>query len=319
MAADAPEPDAAGVDPWANPQWIVDVMSGMRKLLQRTGTVLGAAATALLAGLGYAQLHNIFPIPKNTGWYTVALGVLFLIAAFGGAAWLTAIFFMAQRQILIGTYWRDDLGGADDKVADRIESEYARQENAASIRDVELRAIRLGAVARALSAAGDKRAKATNDESVRLWAVVHVALVRTAATVLEERSRRAFRGRQTIAALACSVVGIVGIFALSDYYKGQRDLYVSREKCAQAEQNGIVGACAPFETAAQTKQRHDAEAAAKRKKASAAAAALASLSSAQRRALVQAAACETAIAALPKASRPSSQAQSRAVALCSAK
>lgn len=310
---------SGGADPWANPQWIVDVMASMRTLLQRTGAVLGAAATALLAGLGYAQLHNIFPIPKNVGSYTHILLFIFLLAAFGGAAWLTAIFFMAQRQILIGTYWNDDLGRADTQIADRVKNEFAREEDAASIRAVELRAVRLAGVARALSGTDAKGAKAAKGESDRLWGVVHLALVRTAATILEERSRRAFRGLPTIIAFLAAVIGIVGIFALSDYYKGQRDLYLAREKCAQAEANGIVGACSAYETPSLTKKRQDAETKLKNEAAQKAAAALASLSPAQTKALTQAADCEVAIAALQKEERPSSQARLRAVALCAAR
>jgi hypothetical protein len=174
-------------------------------------------------------------------------------------------------------------------------------------------------VARALSGTNAKGAEAAKRESDRLWGVVHLALVRTAAAILEQRSRNAFRGLPTIIALALSVAGIVGIFALSDYYKGQRDLYQAREKCAQAEADGIVGACAPFESASLTQERHAAETKLKVEDARRAAVALASLSPAQKSALTEAAGCELAVAALQKEERPSSQARLRAVALCAAR
>ena len=255
-AASGSEP----VDPWANPIWLTAVMKDMRSLLQRTGSLLGAAATVLLSGLGYTQLHNIFPIPQNVPGWTQPVLCVAVVFGFGGAAWLAAIFFMAQRPILIATNKRDDLHGQDNEVADRVEGDYARQEDAVDLRGVELRALRLASLARELAAVDAQRAKPVKDESDRLFAVVHLALVRTAATILEYRSKRAFRGWRTMLALVLAVAGIVGIFGMSDYYKGQRDLYQSRVKCAQAEAVGVVGACAPFETPSQTKQRHAAEA-----------------------------------------------------------
>lgn len=123
----------------------------------------------------------------------------------------------------------------------------------------------------------------------------------------------------TIAALVIAVGGIVGLFEFSDYYKGQRDLYQAREKCAQAEADGIVGACAAYESPSQNRERRDAERKLKNEAAQKAAAALASLNPAQRRALTQAAACEAAIAALQKKERPSNQARLRAAGLCAAR
>jgi len=316
--ATSDEAGSDAADPWANPTWILTVMAGMRGLLQRTGALLGTAATALIGGLGYTQLHNIFPIPKNVSSCTEWLLGGSVLAGFGGAVWLAAIFFMAQRQVLIGTTWDDDLVGPDRRIARRIEEEYAHEENAPDIRAVELRALRLAGIARALGETDAARAKATKAESDRLLAVVHLALVRTAAGILEERSRRAFHRWPTIAALVLAVLGIVGIFSLSDYYKGQRDVYQARVKCAQAEAAGIPDACAAFETPAQTKARQSVQQASAALAAAKAKAALDGLSSAQMKMLTQTALCQAAIAALPANEQPSAAALPRAVALCAA-
>src|SRR5688572_27413116 len=44
---------------------LVDAMAEVRKLLQRTGAGFAAGAAALLVGLGYAQLHQTFPLPAT--------------------------------------------------------------------------------------------------------------------------------------------------------------------------------------------------------------------------------------------------------------
>jgi hypothetical protein len=318
-AKPAAAPDKSdGAEQWLDSKWLIDVMVGVRSLLQRTGAALAAAGTALIAGLGYAQLHNIFPIPKNVGGESVAALFVLFAAAIGGVIWLAAIFFMAQRRILIGTTSgaTDDLDGSDLDVADRVRNEFARREQAKNLRAVELRAIRLANVARRVGDSDAKRASGLKAESDRLYGVVTFALVRAAATILEQRSRRAFRDWPTIVAVAFAAVGIIGVFAFADHFKGKRDLFQAQEKCAKAEANGIPNACAAFETPAQTKARKDA---AKKKQNEAdakAKAASAKLSEKQRTALEVAANCELAVDHLPAKARPTGDARVSVVASC---
>jgi hypothetical protein len=311
-----PKPPSDEADPYADPKWLVDVMDGVRSQLQRTAALLGAAAVAVIGGLGYAQLHNIFPIPRNVSVASKVALPCFVVAAIGGASWLAAIFLSAQRRILIGPDWDDDLNERDKKVAKRVRGAFARHEQADNLMDVHLRTLRLAAVARALTARDAKRANAAKAEADRVRTLVDFALIRTAAAILEDRSRRAFKGLPTLFALILASAGIVGMFAVADSYKGRRDSFESREKCAKAEANGVADACAAFESSEQTAERHAAEAAAKEAAAKKAKDAMERLTPTQQALVRRAADCETAVDALPASQRPSGQARVRAVARC---
>jgi len=304
--------------PWLDPKWIIDVMDGIRSLLQRTGAALGAAATAVIGGLGYAQLHNIFPIPKNVGWAAKLSLPLFFVAAVGGAIWLAAIFMLAQRRILIETDASDDLEDSpkDIKVANRVRNEFASQEQAKTLRDVQMRAVRLANVARALGPTDPARARFVQAESDRLYGVVNLALVKASALILEDRSRRAFKSWRTLFALGFAAAGIIGVFAMSDHFKSQRDLFQSQEACAKAEANGIPNACAAFESSKQTAARQKLASKVKAEAAAEADAAFKRLSVPQKTALSVAANCEGAIDHLAPAERPSGEARSRVVRAC---
>lgn len=291
-------------------------MAEIRKHLTRFGAVLGAAAVAIVGGLGYAQVHEAFPLPagrlafatpywliwlvvcllvaaavwrwifrarmktiQNVGGFLVLLGgILFLpwilgflrgdvpvdvsrprglttglalgsFLAVGGAAWLASRFFGAQRRILIAP---DDaltkLGDADERRGrDYFFGEVARGEGAASLRDLELRAARLDRVARRLPADSDE-AKRASSEATSLAGVIELALSSAALWILECRSSKAFDGRKTKIALGMTVLGLVLVFGIADYAKGERELVNLRTKCQTAVKAGAIDACDPVRT-----------------------------------------------------------------------
>jgi len=246
----APKAQApGGVDPGADAAQLAQANVAMRSLLQRMGAGLGAAATAILAGLGWTRLNDIFPIPRNVESWTWALLIVAVVSALIGSAWLSSIFFVAQRRIMIGTTKRSRRGlhGDDKSIADRVLKEHARFEEAPKILDIELRALRFERIARSLKPAEAGTAKALHAESDRLYGFVGLALHRAASAVLENRSRRAFFQWPTFVALAAG--GIFGSFAIADYYKGERDLSALQVTCAKGEES-FPNACAPFETSA---------------------------------------------------------------------
>jgi hypothetical protein len=258
---------AAAVDLDADAKQLADGMAAIRSLLQRTATAIGAVATAVIGGLGYAQLHNAFPIPQTAGPGSKTLLGASLIAAIAGSAWLAGRFFSAQRRILLATEpepaavtgtwdrikrWvagrRQDPTAAEQVLVRAVLDEHAAEEVAASLYMVELRALRLGRLSRRLATTDEQRSSALALEAKRLEGTVSIALTRAAATLLEDRARRVFRGWPTVLALTIAAAGLVGLFATVDYYKGQRTLFEMREKCAKAETAGVTDACAPFET-----------------------------------------------------------------------
>jgi len=216
---------APGVDPTLSVDDLTKIMGELRSDLVRTGTGLGAIVGTVLAGVGYTQVHDFFPFPADApGW--VRWGVV-AAAALGTAAatFLVVRFYYAQRRILIGS----DLSGLprhawrDRKLAKRITDQFAHEERAADILALDLRASRLGRIARGLDPNG-ARTKAIHAEAQRLENVVRLALVRTAASLLERRTRGAFGGMSSWIAIALAVGGIGFTFAVADYAKGQRSL-----------------------------------------------------------------------------------------------
>src|SRR5437867_9033636 len=129
-----PKATASGaVSPTADATQLGEGMKEVRSLLQRTGALLGAAATAVLAGLGYARLHEIFPVPANAG-HSWRLAIAFFVAAVLGSAWLAGRFLAAQRRILLNSdpdSWdKFRLKGDDKTTAEDILEEHAREEEA---------------------------------------------------------------------------------------------------------------------------------------------------------------------------------------------
>lgn len=232
-------------------QYFVDGLQDIRKLLQRTGTALGAAATALLAGLGYARLHDLFPLPAREGWVPYVAGVLGALAVFG-SAWLAYRFFGAQRRILI---WPSQVENALNKDISRrerglIERTYKRyvaryrdrsddpqppdEEKVRNLAqtientspDLAKRLLALAGSSGDLQAVEQRVQKLRDggeeDLASRLEAVVEIAQFDAVTRVLEHRSSQAFKGGLTIVALAMAVVGIFGLFAIADYSKSKR-------------------------------------------------------------------------------------------------
>lgn len=233
-----------GVDPASDVAHLRAGMAEVRRLLQRTGAALGAAGVAIVGGLGYTQVHQIFPFPADASSCYLVLALVGLVGAFLGATLLSASFFGAQRRILISTDgMQDSLDRRERPIKEWICAEHAQTEYAHTLRDVELRALRLQRIGRRSAEDAD----VLNAESDRLNRVVSIALIRTVATILERRAERAFRGPLTAIALALTILGIISVFGVADYAKGQRDLIDLRAKCAAAEAQGATGACAAVE------------------------------------------------------------------------
>jgi hypothetical protein len=297
---EAPKGQApGGVDTAADATELAKANEAMRSHLQRMGAALAAAATAIIGGLGWTKVHDIFPIPRNVDWWTRVLLIAAIICAPLASAWLATIFFVAQRRIRIGTTdeSRKGLHGKDTKIATRVLQQHAREESAPDLLDVELRAMRFDRIARSLSGSGDDRAKRFQDEADRLYQFVRTALHRAASAVLEDRTRRAFLYWPTIAALVLATGGIFSIFAIADYYKGERELSDLRVKCAKNEKD-FPNACAPFEKSADRSTRQllqQAQHAANEVNKAKTVKPPATLSPAQKKLLAAAAACDKAI------------------------
>lgn len=301
---------------------IAEGMAQIRSHLRYTGAALGAAATLVLGGLGWTQVHDAFPLPpgprefpwwiwpvllgvaiavapwRSGRWMAVALaGVVTLILlavgglvedlrltvsvqlphalavalaltslmGVGGAAWLASRFFGAQRRILLETdpYLVEDLSREEEDAREHIYDSVANEESARRLLDVEHRALRLERVAARL-AAGLAGAKTDTDaqnagdvppeqalkdvaltEAKRLQERVELGIYRTGLWILERRSKDAFIGKHTKAALVITVLGIVGTFGIADYAEGQRALVQLRATCQDAVAKGAVDACDP--------------------------------------------------------------------------
>ena len=222
---------APGVDPTLSVDDLTKIMGELRSDLVRTGTGLGAIVGTVLAGIGYTQVHDFFPFPADAPgwvrWGVVATAVL----ATASATFLVVRFYYAQRRILIGSdlsglpphAWMDRKFWTDRRLAKHITEQFAHEERAATILALDLRASRLGRIARELDPKS-ARTKTIHAEAQRLEDVVRLALVRTAASLLERRTRGAFGGMSSWIAIALAVGGIGFTFAVADYAKGQRSL-----------------------------------------------------------------------------------------------
>jgi hypothetical protein len=220
-----------------------DGMADMRSLLQRTGSLLAAAGTAIVGGLGYQQLHNFFPIPPHDSsavqFYLVTAALASALAAALGAALLARRFLTAQGRILLSSAI-DDCDDVDDQeraIIARAYGEISRQELADDLADLDLRAERLSRASRAT--ADPTLQKAFQTESDRLEGVVQLGIYQAAVGVLERRSSIAFRGSGTVAALLLAIVGIALLFGLADYSKGERDKLDVMAKCAALNTNTV--------------------------------------------------------------------------------
>jgi hypothetical protein len=243
-------PATAPVDPGAGVDDLKAGLDATRELLRKTGVALGATATAVLTGLGYSQLHELFPIPEGDDWlWAVALGAA--AAAVVGAAVLAGRFFGAQRRILLSSRlpngrrqrWRRGLTKRDVTVAAEVFTDHAREEGAAGVHALDLRAARLQHLSRRATNTAERDRFA--EEAVRLSGIVRFALMRGVASILEYRAQKAFRGWPTRLALLSTAAGIVVLWGAADYSKGQRDLIELRTKCVAGEAKGATSACDP--------------------------------------------------------------------------
>ena len=240
-------------------------MALIREHLRTYGVAVAGLATAVLAGVGWASLTAIAPLPNDLGWLWwpfVAAG----LAALVGALLLTRQFFAAQRRIVItpsqvqrksGKDAENDLTDAERKDVLKVLDAHAREDVAESIGAVELRALRLGRIARKLatkaanlSEADSKgikaRATAAQGEADRLDARVAVAFMRAAIGLLEDRSSRVFKGGRALGFAVMVVFGISTMLFIGEFSQGERDLVKLRADCATAEKDGSTGFCDPF-------------------------------------------------------------------------
>jgi hypothetical protein len=289
-------------------------MAEIRKHLTRIGAALGAAAVAILGGLGYAQVHQAFPLPAgsfgtiplprgliwllvsiaiaivlwywvlrarmrtlwNTLGFVVLVAVLFFLAwapgwvrgdwsidishsrvlttalalgsllAVGGAAWLASRFFGAQRRIVIASDgdWTKLPDKEERRACEHFFAEVAQGEGAASLLALDFRAGRLDRIARRLPEESEE-AKRAHAESTALKDLVLLAIYTASLLILEYRSSRAFDGLKSKIALGMTVLGLILVFGIADYAKGQRDLIDLRAECQKAVTAGAADACDP--------------------------------------------------------------------------
>ncbi|WP_225755280.1 hypothetical protein [Actinotalea sp. Marseille-Q4924] len=233
----------------------------MREHLRTYGSAVGALATAVLAGVGWATLKDIAPVPEGREWLIVVAGVAAL-AALGGAVLLVGLFFAAQRRIVFDTDtipdartpWdatRKEAGRSNDlthreaRAARAPLDDLADEELAADVAAVEGRQYRLARTARryaaqaaTLEAGSSERARATaraeqlQAEADRLADAHRAAAVQAAVRVLETRQRQVFDGRQSRILSLVVVAGIVGLFVVADYSRGARALDAAQLACA---------------------------------------------------------------------------------------
>jgi Tuberculosis necrotizing toxin len=229
---------------------VSDLRNGMKEMrawLRSFGGALGAGATVILAGLGYTQVHKIFPLPADSPDRLFAFAILSSFFALAGAALATGRFFGAQRRVGISTEPEKDkkvdpLRTKHERaIRTKVFTDAAAEEDAFDLRAVELRALRLRRIAQ--RTLDDERKAALSAEADRLMERVGTGVVSAAARVLEWRSDRAVSGLLTWLAVLMSIVGIIGLFGLADWSDGQRQLVALRKSCADAVKAGAADAC----------------------------------------------------------------------------
>lgn len=233
------EPSSSADDEAAD---LREALQKIRDLLQKFGAALGAGAAAIMAGLGYTQLHKIFPLPAHWSWLYLLLALAASASALGGAAWLAARFFAAQRRIVIDTEWEDDpFTNAERKVIRPAVKDTAAEHEARTLLDLELRAQRFSRIARRVNDKAEK--EQFERQAEQLTGAIRLSLLRAVVRVLEHRANDAFRGRDTKVAMALTIAGIISVFGLADWSQGKRDLIGLRKSCAEAQKAGAVDAC----------------------------------------------------------------------------
>jgi hypothetical protein len=235
-----PEPPPSVSPASAREQAVREAMAEMRKLLQRTGAAFGAGATLVLGGLGYAQLHEVFPLPANHARETALAALAGVVLAVGGSVGLAGAFFRAQRRILITPADEDDdIEGPDQALKMEMYDRVAMEESAPSLDALELRKTRFERMARTATSASLR--EELEAEAARVRDAYRWAMLASAQAILERRSRQAFQN-----SLLWALVGGAGIvlaFAAADYSKGERDRVALLRSCQEAVALGAEDAC----------------------------------------------------------------------------
>jgi hypothetical protein len=191
------EPTAPAAPPSEVDEIKADV-KGLRDSLGRMGKSIGAIVTAVVAAVGYTQIHDIFPFPAGEPLWLRALAIGAAAAGLGASAFLVVRFFFAQRRILIESdlsrrwRWHVDWNEAVEQT-----HKSAWSEGAPTLYDLDRRSIRLDRIARRLETTTDDDSQRLGDasrkEADRLGSVVTRELWRAAEHILERRTRGAFR------------------------------------------------------------------------------------------------------------------------------
>jgi hypothetical protein len=223
-----------------------DALAGMRTLLQRTGAGFAAGAAAILAGLGYARIHDLTPLPHDYWWLIALVALIGASLALAGAALFAGRFFAAQRRILLASEreYCSDLNAEEETLRRQLYDDAARENGGSSLRAVELRGQRLERIASQLSGTDPRRA-ALEAEAERLKGAVRQGMLNTAVSILERRSTRAFKSWTTVITVSMFVAGVLLLFGAADYSKGQRDLVDARKDCLAVQKQGDPDACNP--------------------------------------------------------------------------
>jgi hypothetical protein len=215
----------AGVDPNANAADLKQDMDDLRGDLRSWGTGVGAAATAILTGLGWTQADRLFPLPP--AFWVKAVAIACTVAAVGGSVSLFMRLYTAQRRILIGSDLpiprHQGLRNSERPEIMRVLDEHARAERAVHLRDLDARASRLDRTAVTLDLEGSAElANAARKESERLGNYVSLALRRAGVYLLERRARDAMSSGRTWVGVLATAFGIAGLFAMANYSQGLR-------------------------------------------------------------------------------------------------
>lgn len=248
----------AGVNPAADADKLIAGMDAIRKSLSTYGAALGAIASAILLGLGWATLNTIFPVRQQHTWAYLVLVVALAAIAVLSVLSLVSRLFSAQRRIVFtpslingapSVPAREDPEGDkslgnDRELAKKILQDHATEANADSIESLELRMLRLNRVAASI---GDNPAttfKAQRDilqkEADELDARISIAAVRASVAVLETRAEAVFKPRPSGYLLAATGLAIIGLFITADFSKGQRDLVDLQQKCITAQKDSLT-------------------------------------------------------------------------------
>ncbi len=241
-------PDAPGVSGDKSVAELRKSIDAIRANIRAFGAAIGTGATAILAGLGWTTIHNLFPPPQKHAWIAL-IGVLLGIVAVIASLLLTALFFAAQRRVV---FKPSDPKGAvglakhEQTLVEQVLVEHASEEGASSAAALEMRALRLERIARERAAPDDTDTKALVAEAARLNDRLVIAGVRAAASVVESRNEALFRAsHKNIALIAAAMAAssIIGLFFLADFSKGQRELIDLQAKCAKVAEAKRPTAC----------------------------------------------------------------------------